>query len=231
MSITNNKIKNIIKESLKIESDQINESLVAPVKTYNLSTEFQSPSTKSTHIKLYQQYLETFNRVSAELDTADRSSANSNDSQYRSLKVDETFNMNAVYLHEMYFANISDVASNIAMDSLTYMRLARDFGGFDKWQVDFIACCMSARCGWAVTYYNVYTQTYMNTFIDLHSSNVPIGCIPIIVMDVWQHAYFRDYLDDVKTYTYAMMKEFNWSVIEERVKKSEKIAQASRAAL
>ena len=229
MSILNNDIKSIIRSSLKIdEKHAINESLVSQEKKFNLMTEFQSNATKLAHNKLYQNYIEAFNRVSAELDTADRQNANSNNSQYRSLKQDETYNMNAVYLHEMYFANISDIQSNIAMDSLAYMRIARDFGDFDKWQEDFIACCMSARCGWAITYYNLFTQTYMNTFIDLHSSQVPVGCIPIVVMDVWQHAYYRDYLSDVKTFTYAMMKELNWNIIESRVKKAEKIAQVMR---
>jgi len=229
MSILNNDIKSIIRSSLKIdEKHAINESLVSQEKKFNLMTEFQSNATKLAHNKLYQNYIEAFNRASAELDTADRQNANSNNSQYRSLKQDETYNMNAVYLHEMYFANISDIQSNIAMDSLAYMRIARDFGDFDKWQEDFIACCMSARCGWAITYYNLFTQTYMNTFIDLHSSQVPVGCIPIVVIDVWQHAYYRDYLSDVKTFTYAMMKELNWNIIESRVKKAEKIAQAMR---
>ena len=109
------------------------------------------------------------------------------------------------------------------MDMLTYMRLSRDFGDFDKWQNDFIACCLSALCGWAITYYNIFTQTYMNTFVDLHSLQVPVGCVPVLVMDVWQHAYYRDYLSDVKTFTYAMMKEINWGVVEDRVKKAEKI--------
>ena len=229
MSILNNDIKSIIRSSLKIdEKHAINESLVSQEKKFNLMTEFQSNATKLAHNKLYQNYIEAFNRVSAELDTADRQNANSNNSQYRSLKQDETYNMNAVYLHEMYFANISDIQSNIAMDSLAYMRISRDFGDFDKWQEDFIACCMSARCGWAITYYNLFTQTYMNTFIDLHSSQVPVGCIPIVVIDVWQHAYYRDYLSDVKTFTYAMMKELNWNIIESRVKKAEKIAQVMR---
>ena len=45
----------------------------------------------------------------------------------------------------------------------------------------------------------------MNTIIDLHSENVPAGGYPVIVMDVWQHAYYKDYLKDVKTYVVAMM--------------------------
>lgn len=226
--IKNSDIEKIISESLSLKRDQLDESLVAQQKNFNLATEFQSGATKKAHDGLYQGYLEAFNRISAELDTADRNAAKSNGSTYRSLKQDETYNMNAVYLHEMYFANISDLASNISMDTLTFMRLSRDFGDFDKWQADFIACCLSSRCGWAITYYNIFTQTYMNTFIDLHSQQVPVGCIPVIVMDVWQHAYYRDYLSDVKTYTYAMMKELKWSVIEERVKKAEKIALAMK---
>jgi Fe-Mn family superoxide dismutase len=66
----------------------------------------------------------------------------------------------------------------------------------------------------------------MNVPIDLHSLNVPFGSYPVIVMDVWQHAYYRDYLKDVKTYTYAMMKQLNWNVIESRIQKAEKVSRA-----
>mgnify|MGYP006412290885 FL=1 len=134
-----------------------------------------------------------------------------------------------MYLHELYFANISDLHSEIPMDSLAYMRLARDFGSFDAWQNDFIACALSNRCGWAITYYNTYLKTYVNCFIDLHSQNVPFGTYPIIVLDTWQHAYYRDYLKDVKTYTYGMMKQLNWNIIESRFEKAEGVAKAIRA--
>jgi Fe-Mn family superoxide dismutase len=229
--IKNSDIKKIIEESLGTKQSSLTESLVAQQKTFKLATEFQSGATKKAHDELYQGYLEAFNRISAELDTADRENVKSTGSAYRSLKQDETYNMNGVYLHELYFANISDLASNVSMDTLAFMRLSRDFGDFDKWQSDFIACCLASRCGWAITYYNIFTQTYMNTFIDLHSSSVPVGCIPVIVMDVWQHAYYRDYLSDVKTFTYAMMKELNWGVIEERVKRAEKVAQVLKGAM
>ena len=114
------------------------------------------------------------------------------------------------------------------MDSLSYMRLSRDFGSFDAWQKDFIACCQSSRCGWAITYLNTYTQTLMNCVIDLHSQNVPVGMFPVVVMDLWQHAYYKDYLKDSKTYTNAMMKQFRWPVIEKRILKADKIAQILR---
>jgi len=227
---TNDDLRKSIKESLNIgEAETLDESYVAQEKTFNLPTELLSVATKKNHIELYDQYVKDFNRISAELDTVDRSAANSNHSQYRSLKIDETYNLNAVYLHELYFANISDLHSEIPMDSLAYMRLARDFGSFDAWQNDFIACALSNRCGWAITYYNTYLKTYVNCFIDLHSQNVPFGTYPIIVLDTWQHAYYRDYLKDVKTYTYGMMKQLNWNIIESRFEKAEGVAKAIRA--
>ena len=102
------------------------------------------------------------------------------------------------------------------------------FNSKNDWQRDFIACCNSSRCGWVVTYLNTYAQKYMNCVIDLHSQNVPAGFYPVIVVDVWQHAYYRDYLKDVKTYTAAMMKELNWNVIEKRFEKADKILQVLR---
>ena len=226
---TNKQLEDVIKKSMKLETDdQLNEAYVAQAKQFRLPTEFLSEASKKAHLELYDKYVKDFNRISAELDTVDREDANSNHSDYRSLKIDETYNLNAVYLHDLYFSNISDLHSEITMDSLTYMRLSRDFGTFDAWQKDFIACCMSSRCGWAITYFSTYLQSYVNCSIDLHSLNVPIGAYPIIVIDVWQHAYYRDYLNDVKTYIYAMMKQLNWNVIENRVEKTEKIASALR---
>jgi Fe-Mn family superoxide dismutase len=63
----------------------------------------------------------------------------------------------------------------------------------------------------------------MNCPIDLHSLNVPVGSYPVIVMDMWQHAYYRDYLNDVKTYTYGMMKQLNWNIIEDRFRKADNV--------
>ena len=225
--LLNKNIKNIIKEDLGL-NDRIDEALVANQKYFDIKTDYLSSSNKKNHIELYKQYVEDFNKISAKLDAVDRLKPSSNHSDFRRLKIDETYNMNAAYLHELYFSNVSDLNSEITMDSLAFIRLQRDFGNFDDWQKDFMACCSASRCGWAVTYLNTYTQKYMNTFIDLHSENVPVGFYPIIVMDVWQHAYYRDYLKDVTTYTRAMMKLLRWPIIEERIQKADKILQVIR---
>ena len=223
MKIFDKEIKKAIKDVMRID-----ESLVAQQKRFDVNTDFLSDSNISNHIELYEAYIRDFNLISAKLDSIDRKEVSSNHSGFKNLKHDETYNLNAAYLHELYFANIGDPNSQITMDSLAYMRLARDFGSFDAWQNDFIACSQSSRCGWAVTYLNTYTQTLMNCVIDLHSQNVPTGMYPVIVMDLWQHAYYKDYLKDSKTYVNAMMKQFRWPVIEKRIVKSDKIAQILR---
>ena len=225
MKVFDDKIKNIIRTSMKLD-----ESLVAQQKPFEIKTDFLSDANIENHISLYKGYIETFNEISAKLDSVDKD-ANSNHSDFKNLKHDETYNLNAAYLHELYFANIGSLNSQITMDSLSYMRLSRDFGSFDNWQRDFIACCQSSRCGWAVTYLNTYTQTLMNCVIDLHSQNVPAGMYPIVVMDLWQHAYYKDYLKDSKTYVNAMMKQLKWPVIEKRIVKSDKIIKVLRGQL
>ena len=224
--------KKVIKTTLNLkEKDKsVNESFAAQPKQVNVRTDFLSPGNIQNHVDLYHGYIKNFNKASTSLDSADRSDVNPNNSALRSLKIDETFNMNGAYLHELYFANIGDPQSKITMDSLSYMRLNRDFGSFDDWQRDFIACGKASRCGWVMTYLNMYTQTYMNCLIDLHSEQAPVGSYPVIIMDVWQHAYYRDYLGDVNSYMTAMMKELRWSVIEKRFEKADKILNVVRGA-
>lgn len=225
-SINNDLIRGIRADlGLDREQELVNEAYVTTAKKYELRTELLSEKTKKSHQELLENYVETLNSVSAELDTAPRDVANLNNSDYRSLKIDEVYNLNAAYLHAMYFENISDVNSRITMDSLAYMRLQRDFGSFDEWQKDFIACAMSARNGWALTVYNTVLNRYINVVVDLHSEHVPISSFPVVVLDVWEHAYYRDYLKDRKSYVFAMMKELNWDTIEERFKKCDRIAK------
>lgn len=220
--------KKIIKDTLNVSKSNLSEGFVAQPKQVNLKTDFLSSGNIQNHIELYESYVDNFNKTSTSLDASDKSNVNSNNSPFRSLKIDETYNMNGSYLHELYFSNIGDAQSTIAMDSLSFMRLNRDFGSFDNWQKDFIACGLASRNGWVITYLNMFTQSYMNCSVDSHTENVPVGMYPVIVMDVWQHAYYRDYLKDVKSYMNAMMKQFRWPVIEKRFEKADKILNIVR---
>jgi Fe-Mn family superoxide dismutase len=221
--MNNKTLRELIREDLGLNKGKINESYVTQAKSYDLPTELLSNKSKAEHQKLLNGYVDTLNEVSAKLDTADRENANPNYCPFRCLKLDEVYNINAAYLHALFFENISDVRSMITMDSLAFMRIERDFGSFEAWQKDFVACGLSARNGWVVTCYNSMLKRYMNVVVDLHSQNIPFASYPVIVMDCWEHSYYRDYMSDRKTYLYGMMKELDWNQIEERFKKADKL--------
>lgn len=216
-------IKEMIRRDLNLE--KLDESYVTKAKKYDLPTELLSKKTKAAHQELLAGYVKALNDVSAKLDSADRELANPNNSEFRNLKLDEVHNINAAFLHALYFENIADPQSVITMDSLVFMRLERDFGSFDDWQKDFIACALSSRNGWAVTVYNTFLGRYVNVVVDLHNLNIPFASHPVIVLDCWEHSYYRDYLKDRKSYIYAMMKELKWKVINKRFEKVEKISK------
>ena len=222
MKITDKDLISGISKDLGLDS--VDEAYVVSDRVFDYRTDAISQSTKQAHQQLLNNYVENLNKISAELDTANREEANSNNSVFRSLKIDETFNLNAAFLHGMFFDNIAE-GSRITADSISFLRLERDFGSFDNWQRDFIATALSARNGWAVTVYNTFIKRYVNVVVDLHSLNVPFSSYPVIVLDMWEHAYYRDYLNDKKKYVFAMMKELNWKIIDERFQRAEDIAE------
>jgi Fe-Mn family superoxide dismutase len=207
------------------EEDVVQEAYVAEPKKYTQSTEFMTQKVKDAHTELYKNYVESLNRVSAELDTVPTNESNPRHSNWKSLKEDETYNVNAVWLHELFFANAFDVKSEVYVDSMAFMRLERDFGSFEHWQKCFISCALAAGNGWVVTGYNMFLKRYVTTFVDGHSDSVMLGLYPVIVIDMWEHAYSKDYLDDKRNYLISRMREIDWNVVEERVNKAERIAE------
>jgi len=237
MNIDDKFLKNAVNEAIKeleipgrkvktsSAKEKVDEAYVVQSKKFDIKTEKLSSKTKAAHQELMDAYVKSLNEVSARLDTADRSIANTTDSAFRQLKMDETYNTNGAFLHGLYFGNIGALNSQITVDSLTYIRLARDFGDFNAWQKDFIACALSARNGWAITCYSTFLKRYINIVVDLHSNNVPFGVIPLIVVDCWEHAYYHDFLNNRKEYVFAMMRELDWEKIEERFENAERVAK------
>jgi Fe-Mn family superoxide dismutase len=84
-----------------------------------------------------------------------------------------------------------------------------------------MACALAAGNGWAVCGYHMFLKRYVNTVITCHSQDVLVGLYPLIVVDMHEHSYFRDYLSDKKSYLVSQMRELNWNVIEERFLKAE----------
>jgi Fe-Mn family superoxide dismutase len=219
-------LQEIVSASLPKGEKTLDEAYVAQAKRYPLVTELLSTMSKEAHLKAYETFVDRLSKTSMKVDTAAKQEANSLSSAYRELKQDEAYLHNAVYLHELFFANCFDPSSEIFMDTLAFMRLQRDFGTFETWQSDFLACAQSARDGWVICGYSIFLRRFVNTFVDSDSTGVMMGVIPMIVVDVHEHAYYRDYLDDRKSYVIGMMQELNWDVIEGRFNKAETINEA-----
>ncbi len=219
-------VRSSIRKNPTLATTSMDESYVAEPKPFKQVSELVSQKTKDSHKSLYEAHIQTLNDVSAKLDTADRGEANSRHSDFRSLKLDEAYSLNAVWLHELYFANCFDPHSEITMDSMAYLRLQRDFGTFEDWQKDFMACALACGDGWAVCGYSTFLKRYVNTVISNNSQDMMLGLYPIIIVDMHEHAFYRDYLTDKKSYLVAQMREFNWQVINERFTRAEGIAEA-----
>ena len=205
---------------------RVDEAYNVQTRPFEIRSEVISEPTIKAHDELFNGYVEGLNRLSAKLDGADREDVNPNDSQFRTLKANECYLINGAFLHALYFENIGDLQSTIAMDTLAYMRLQRDWGTFNDWQEDFVATGLAARNGWVVTVFNAFLNRFINVMIDSHDVGMPLGSYPVIVIDCWEHAYAPDFQNKRKDYLYGVMRELNWEVIEDRFKKVERLIKA-----
>lgn len=163
---------------------------------------------------LYVAYVNKLNEIEEKQLTVDLSKANQTYSEFRGTKADETFAYNAVVLHELYFENITGKGGK-PKGQLSDL-IATNFGSFEKWQENLKACGMAAR-GWVVTALSPYDGKIHNYCLDTHQDRVPFGVIPILVLDVYEHAYFIDYGAKRMPYIEAFIKNINWDVCAQRL--------------
>jgi len=167
---------------------------------------------------LYAGYIKKLNEVEEKLLTADRGAANQAYSEYRGLKADETFALNGVILHELYFENLSTKGGGPATGNVSE-KINRDFGSFDKWAEDFRASGLAAR-GWVMLTYSLYDNKLHNYTLDSHNYNVAYLQVPLLIMDVYEHAYAIDYGVKRPPYIDAFFKNIDWETVNARVEKA-----------
>ena len=165
----------------------------------------------------YKGYVNKLNEVLEKLETADRSKANQNYSEYRALKVDETFNHMGVVLHELYFENLKDGKGTKPGERLTEL-INKNFGSMEKWKEDFKACGIALR-GWAVLVLDLSTGRLINNGLDAHNVYTLTNAIPLLVLDVYEHAYYVDYGPKRAPYIDAFLENANWNVANKRLEK------------
>ena len=159
------------------------------------------------HVKLYEGYVKKSNEIQTKIDSADKSEANGVYSFIGELKRQETFAVNGMKLHEVYFGHLR--GDGEAGGELLVM-IEKDFGSLADWQAEMVATGMSAR-GWAITAFD-YRDNRLHVYgSDGHNVGAVWGAVPVVVLDVYEHAYFIDYGIGRKEYIASFFKNLDWN--------------------
>ncbi|MCL2203233.1 MAG: Fe-Mn family superoxide dismutase [Defluviitaleaceae bacterium] len=184
-------------------------------KTFPYNTGVVTRKQFDDHLTLYNGYVKKTNEIAHTLAVnPERESANATQSHYRGLKRGQTYALDGVILHELYFENLGEKTT--PMGKKTQKLLEMYFGGVDKWREDFIACALSAR-GWCVLSYEQRTQACHNFLFDSHDNGPIILAYPLIALDMYEHAYFLDYGTDKAAYINRFISQIPWDTVEKRV--------------
>ena len=171
------------------------------------SLEGLSEKQLAEHHTLYAGYVKKIGEIRERLKAARLDEANATYSELRELKIEETFALNGVKLHERYFECLG---GNGAPSGRILEMIERDFSSSDAWRNEFTALGLTAR-GWVVLAYDLEEGRLRNFVCDLHNQGGVWSCIALLIMDVYEHAYFIDYATARKKYIEAYMRNIDWS--------------------
>ena len=167
------------------------------------------------HMTLYQGYvnhtnqsLETFARLEGE--------GRLNTLEYQETRRHFGWEFDGMRLHEYYFGNLGGKGDPGQAPELVRL-LEAQFGGYDAWERQFRATGMVRGIGWAVLYQDNATGRLLNFWINEHDKGHPAGCIPVLVMDAWEHAYMIDYGLKRADYVEAFFRNVDWGKVQSRV--------------
>lgn len=163
------------------------------------------------HFKLYQGYVKKTNEIQVSLKSADKATANGVYSQYGELRRQETFAVNGMKLHEVYFGELS--SPSIGLGTKIYKMIEKEFGSVEVWQEEMVATGMSAR-GWAILAYDLKDNRLHIYGADAQNVGAVWGAIPLVALDVYEHAYFMDHGTNRKAYIDGFFKNLNWEFVD-----------------
>ena len=128
------------------------------------------------------------------------------------------FEYDGMRLHELYFENLTSDFRKPAADSPLQAQLGQHFRSFEAWRRDFISVGSMRGVGWAILYQDPETGRLSNHWITLHEHGHPAGFRPLLVMDVWEHAFLPDYKPTERArYIEAFFANVSWPVVEARL--------------
>ncbi|MEI6650411.1 MAG: Fe-Mn family superoxide dismutase [Candidatus Moraniibacteriota bacterium] len=164
------------------------------------------------HFTLYEGYVANVNKIadlSAEIEMGTP--------QYAELKRRFGWEWNGMRLHELYFGNITKGKAPLSTESDVTKKIAEHFGSVEAWEKDFRATGAMRGIGWVVLAYDVTEGRLFNVWVQEHDGGHLVGATPLLVMDVFEHAYIRDYGIKRADYIEAFMRSIDWTTVEKRL--------------
>jgi Fe-Mn family superoxide dismutase len=166
------------------------------------------------HFTLYQSYVANTNKTLDSLKKMELEQKTGTP-EYSELKRRFAWEFNGMRLHELYFENIKKTELN--ENSKIAKKIIEDFESMEKWVKDFKATGAMRGIGWVVLYHDKTSNKLFNVWVNEHDVGHLTGATPLLVMDVFEHAYMIDYQLKKADYIEAFFKEINWNAVEKRL--------------
>lgn len=167
------------------------------------------------HFALYQGYIVNYNKMEEILFSMLKDGKTAAP-EYTEVKRRIAWEFNGIRLHEYYFENIKNGGIKLNKGSDLYKQIAGDLGNFEMWEKSFRAAGMMRGIGWIIAYYDPLKNKIINAWITEHDTGHLCGAIPLLVMDVFEHAYMVDYGIKKADYIDTFFKIIDWEAVNKR---------------
>ncbi len=171
----------------------------------------------NNHFTLYQGYVNNFNKLNDILVALEKD-GKFGTPEYSELNRRFGWEWNGMRLHELYFGNMTPQSGSAAAGQAGLMKkITKEFGSFESFEKDFRAMAAMRGIGWVVLYFDKEADRLFNVWINEHDVGHFSGCVPLLVMDVFEHAFMLDYGIKRVDYIEAFMKAIDWKKVAERI--------------
>jgi Fe-Mn family superoxide dismutase len=174
--------------------------------------------TLTVHFGLYEGYVKNTNLLNEQIAEKIKAGPSGADPGFAELTRRLGFEYNGMVLHEYYFDNMTASGNGSSAPGKLNDAIGQSFGDFDTWKKDFAAVGGMRGVGWAIAYQNPKNGRISNHWVTLHEDGNVAGFKPILVMDVWEHAFLLDYKPAERSkYIESFFANVDWSVAESRL--------------
>ena len=171
------------------------------------------------HFKLYQGYVTNANLLLEKTASLGKEGKTTGP-EFAELKRRLGWEFDGMLLHELYFENLGGGKQSLNEDSPLMQKMIADFGSYEAWKNDFVATGAMRGIGWVILYLDPKLGRLINTWINEHDVGHLAGGIPLLVMDVFEHAYITQFGLDRAAYIKIFFNNIDWDVVVARFKNS-----------